>query len=270
MIHYRFFFFLLLVMGCIGCSKKMTEHVISTEKLPKIKDKELVATLDSLHEIKVKTFYTKLSVDYKDTTRDISFKTSIKNVTDSAVNAIITYARIPIFTAMVTTDTVLVVNKTDKCYTKASLGYIKENFGIDFSYANIEELILGKPIDYSMDQRYFVINNPYQYIISSHRKKERRRLERKAKDDILIFYTLNDQAKQIESMAVESPSDSTTVIIDYLTWQTINDIQVPKEVYIYIKTPKNHITVRLEYEKVEINEPQELIIIIPESYEICD
>ena len=25
-----------------------------------------------------------------------------------------------------------------------------------------------------------------------------------------------------------------------------------------------------KYEKVEINEPQELIIIIPESYEICD
>ena len=118
---YKYFFFFLFAFVWMGCAKKTTQHVISTEKLPKIKDKELIAVLDSLHQIKVKTFYTKLSVDYKDTTRDVSFKTSIKNVTDSAVNAIITYARIPIVTAMVTTDSVLVVNKNDKCYTKASL-----------------------------------------------------------------------------------------------------------------------------------------------------
>jgi hypothetical protein len=115
-----------------------------------------------------------------------------------------------------------------------------------------------------------VINNPYQYIISSHRKKERKRLERKAKEDILISYTLNNQATQIQSMSVESPSDSTTISINYFYWQTINNQQVPKDVYMNIKTPKNHITIRLDYEKVEINEPQELIIIIPESYETCD
>ncbi|MFM7301135.1 MAG: DUF4292 domain-containing protein [Crocinitomicaceae bacterium] len=267
---YKYYFFFLFAFVWMGCAKKTTQHVISTEKLPKIKDKELIAVLDSLHQIKVKTFYTKLSVDYKDTTRDVSFKTSIKNVTDSAVNAIITYARIPIVTAMVTTDSVLVVNKNDKCFTKASLNYIKENFGIDFNYGNIEELILGRPIDYSEEQKYFVVNNPYQYIISSHRKKDRRRLERKAKEDILIFYTLNDQATQIQSMSVESPSDSTNIILDYMSWQNINGIQLPKEVLIFINTPKNNISIRLEYEKVEINEPQELIIIIPESYEKCD
>jgi hypothetical protein len=266
----NFYLFLFISFSWISCSKKTTEHVISAEKLPKIKDKELISVIDSLHQIKPNTFYTKLSVDYKDTTRDLSFKTSIKIVTDSAVNAIITYARIPIVTAMITKDSVLVVNKSDKCYTKASLGYIRENFGIDFNYGNIEELIFGRPIDYTKDQKYFVINNPYQYIISSHRKKERKRLERKAKEDILISYTLNNQATQIQSMSVESPSDSTTISINYFYWQTINNQQVPKDVYMNIKTPKNHITIRLDYEKVEINEPQELIIIIPESYETCD
>ena len=39
---------------------------------------------------------------------------------------------------------------------------------------------------------------------------------------------------------------------------------------IQITTPRNKILVRLEYEKIEINEPQELIIVIPENYEKCD
>ena len=270
MTHFKYLIYFILLLSWVSCSKKTTHHVISTVKLPKKKDKELINVIDSLHAIMPSTFYTKLSVDYIDTNRDLSFKTSIKNVTDSALNAIITYARIPIVTAMVTIDSVTVVNKNDKCFTKASLSYIKENFGIDFKYGNIEELILGRPIDYMKDQKYFIINDPYQYIISSHRRKERKRLERKAKDDIIILYTLNDLANQIRSMSIESPSDSTFISIDYLSWQKNNEFHIPKEVSIKIKTPRNFLRIRLEYEKVEVNEPQELIIIIPESYEKCD
>jgi len=150
------------------------------------------------------------------------------------------------------------------------LSYIKENFGIDFNYGNIEELILGKPIDYSEEQKYSVLSNPHTYVISSRRKKTPGRLERDEKEEVLIFYTLNDQATQIQSISIESPSDSTSIIIDYISWQVINGIQVPLKAEIYIAMPQNKIHLRLEYEKVEINEPLELIIIIPESYEKCD
>jgi len=270
MILYRHCLFLLCAFTSISCAKKTIQDVVSSENPPKIKDKVLIAVVDSLSKIKTETFYTKLNVEYKDTTRDLSFKTSVKNVTDSALNAIITYARIPIVTAMITKDSVSIVNKNDKCYTRASLSYLKENFGIDFNYRNIEELILGKPIDYSEEQKYFVLNNPYKYVISSQRKKTRGRPERKGKGDILIFYTLNDQATQIQAISLESPSDSTNIIIDYNSWQVINGIQVPLKAEIYIAMPQNKIHLHLEYEKVEINEPQELVIIIPESYEKCD
>lgn len=269
----RSFNLLIALFGVVflfSCAPKTLGEIASTEKLPKKKDKELLEVLDSLSQVKPKTFYSKLAVDYKDTTRSISFKTSTKIVTDSAFNAIITYMKIPIVTAMITRDSVTVVNKRDKCYQKQTLSYIREMFGIDFSYRNVEELFLGRPLDYDVNQKYFVINNPYQYAVSTHKKKDKRRLDRKAKDDIIITYFLTPDGKNIRRTSVLSPSDSTEIIVDYTERELINTIRVPKKVEIEIKTPRNHMLVRLEYEKTEIDEPQELIIVIPDSYEKCD
>jgi hypothetical protein len=171
---------------------------------------------------------------------------------------------------MITKDTIKVVNRRDKCYVIQTLSYIKENFGIDFTYNNIEELFLGRPLDYNIDQKYFVINDPYRYQISSHRRREKKRFERKAKEDIIINYFLTNDAKELKKTTIFSPSDTTEISVDYLSFQAEKDIKVPKNVLIQINTPRNKIFVRLEYEKIEINEPQELIIVIPENYEKCD
>lgn len=268
-----------LLFSCFGLfwlsscnSKFVTEmnEALPVEKLPKMKDKELLETMDSLALIKANSFYSKLSVDYKDNTREISFKTSLKIVSDSAFNAIITYAKIPIVTMMITKDTLKVVNRKDKCYIIQTLNYIKENFGIDFTYKNIEELFLGQPLDYKINQKYFVINDPYRYHISSHRKREIKRFERKAKDDIIINYFLTNDARELKKTVISSPSDTTEITVDYLSFQRHKSIRVPEKLMIQITTPRNKILVRLEYEKIEINEPQELIIVIPENYEKCD
>lgn len=256
-----------------SCAPKFVsglDESLPLEKLPKKKDKELVETLDSLALVKPKSFYSKLSVDFKDTTREISFKTSLKIVSDSAVNAIITYAKIPIVTTMITKDTIKVVNRRDKCYVIQTLNYIKENFGIEFTYQNIEELFLGRPLDYNVNQKYFVINDPYRYQISSHRKREKKRFERKAKEDIIINYFLTNDAKDLKKTTIFSPSDSTEISVDYLSFQVDKGMKVPENVFIQIQTPRNKIFVRIEYEKIEINEPQELIIVIPENYEKCN
>jgi len=261
---------LLLSSMLFSCARKMTEEIVVAEKLQKRKEKELVAVLDSLALVKPKTFYSKLSVDFKDTSTNISFKTSLKIVTDSAVNAIITYAKIPIVTAMITTDSIIVVNKRDKCFERETLSYIKDKFGIDFTYQNIEELFLGRPLDYNVDQKYFVVHDPYNYSISSHKKRERKRLDRKPKEDIVINYILSKDAKELSKTTITSPSDSTEIIVDYNSRKLVKNINVPYEVVIQITTPRNVMYIKLEYEKVEVDEPQELLIIIPEKYEKCN
>ena len=50
----------------------------------------------------------------------------------------------------------------------------------------------------------------------------------------------------------------------------MKEMMVPEEVFIKIKTPRNTMFIQLKYEKAEIDEPQELIIVIPEKYEKCN
>jgi hypothetical protein len=264
-------FYLGIGLLLFSCAKELTDA--DRQKLPRQKAQDLVNVMDSLSHRKPDFFYTKIATDYSDTNQNISFKTSIRMVKDSAINALITYANIPIVNSIITNDTVKIVNKRDKCYITQSLGYIKDNFGVDFSYRNLEELILGMPLDYDTTQKYFQIHDPYNYTISSHKKRDIKRLDRndkEIKEDIIIKYFIADSLNGLKGMFIESPSDTTSIKVEYITREMVSSYNVPKEVYIVITSPRNQMRINMNYNKIEIDEPQPLHLVIPEGYEKCD
>lgn len=269
--YIKFVSFIGITLFLFSCAKKLTET--DREKLQRKKTPELIALMDSLSKNKPDFFYTKIATSFTDTNRHISFKTSIRMVKDSAINTLITYAAFPIINSIITTDTVKIVNKKDKCYIIQSLGYIKDNFGIDFNYKNLEELILGMPVDYDTTQKYFQIHDPYNYTISSHKKREIKRLDRNdkliEKEDVIVKYLLSDDLISLKGMYIESPSDSTSINVDYLTREIVDGYNIPREVFMRIKSPRNQMLIELKYDKIEINEPQPLFLVIPEGYEKC-
>jgi hypothetical protein len=265
---------LLFTAGIIllgACAKQMTDT--ERERLPRKKTRELVDLMDSLSHKKPLFFYTKIATEFSDTNTNINFKTSVRMVKDSAVYALITYAAIPIVNAMITEDSVTVVNKRDKCVILQSLSYIKDNFGVDFNFRNIEELILGMPLGYDTTQKYFQIHDPFNYTISSHKKRDIKRLDRQdknLKDEIIIKYFLSDSLTSLRGLFIESPSDSTSIRVDYLSRELVQKYNVPKEVYIVITSPRNQMRINLTYNKVEIDDPQPLHLVIPEGYGTCN
>jgi hypothetical protein len=261
------FLFLSILVAIVGCARKTTDVIVKVERK---KTNDLLFTLDSISTRKPDFVYTKWSTHFSDTAKSISFKTSIKILKDSAISALVTYARIPIYQSIVYKDSLKIVNKREKCYIERDLSYFKESFGVDFEYKNLEELILGLPIAYDTNQRYFQIHDPYEYIISSHRKTKIKRLDRKSKEDLVIKYFLNTDGSHLKATEIHSPSDTTTVFIDYLSRDFIDGYNIPKNVLIKISTPINIINIEISYDKLEINKPEEMIIVIPDGYEICD
>jgi hypothetical protein len=260
-----------LVLGLFSCAKKLTE--MDQVKLDRKKTSDLIAVMDIISHKKPNFFYTKIATSFSDTNRNISFKTSIRMVKDSAINTLITYASFPVINSIITKDTVKIVNKKDKCFSIQSLGYIKQNFGIDFSYTNLEELILGMPLDYDITQKYFQIHDPYNYTLSSHKKREIKRLDRneklQEKEDIIVKYLLSDNLTSMKGMFIESPSDSTSIQVDYTAREIVDGFSIPRNVLMRIKSPRNLMVLELRYDKIEINQPQPLFLVIPEGYEEC-
>lgn len=267
------FIILLLAFSCAkrpGADKK-------PEKVKRIKTNELVERLEFLSTQRTSTFYSKISSKYSDTTRSVSFKNSVRLIADSALNTIITYAAIPVVNGLITKDSLKVVNKREKCLIETPLSYIKETFGVDFSFRNIEELLLGLPLDFDTTLKYFQIHEPYRYVVSSHRKMKIKRLDKKGDrndkedDDIVFKYYLDSTAQFLDGIEIFSPNDTTTVRVTYADRQWIDSLYfMPHTVDIEIFLPRNNISLRMSYNKVEINQPQELYFIVPEGYEGCE
>jgi hypothetical protein len=226
------------------------------------------------------SLFTKVKSSYSDTSKSVSFKTTIRLMKDSFADVIITKMNLPVASALITTDSISIANKLQKCSIQKDLSYFKEIFQVDFNYQNLEELLLGLPLGFDTTQKYFQINDPFKYIVSSVKKKELRkelrnrnerpRNNRRNDDNNFVFvYQLAPDLKSIKHMILNSPSDSTSIEIDYLSRDSVDTYMLPNEVSVVIKTPRNRIVIDLDYGSTTVNEPQEILFTIPEGYEAC-
>lgn len=266
-LRFKYIFILFLIEGMFSCSKKIVGEI--PVKLDRKKTEELTQKLDSLSKQIPTTFYSKISTRYADTNQNLSFKTSVTILKDSVYSALVSYAGIPIINAFIDKDSLQFTNKKDKCYSKTTLLHLKEQFGVSFDFQNLQQLFLGLPLNYQSTAKYYQIHNPFDYILSNYKKREIRKLERKDWDDFIIKYYLNPDLKSLKKLVIENPKDNNFIVVNYLKYHFENGYNIPSEVFIDIKTYKNHIEVRLEYDKVEINEPQDIFFTIPENYDVC-
>ncbi len=268
------YFSFLTITACIcitlsSCAKKIIGEN-PQYKVERKRTSELIIVLDSLSKITPKTFYSKISTSYKDTNQEVSFKTSVRIIKDSVITAMITYAGIPFINSIITKDSLKFINKKDRCFVKTTLKILRQNLGVDFDYKNLQELLLGLPLGYNSQQKYYQIHDPYSYIVSSHRKREIKKMERKNFDDYILKYYFSNDTLGIKKIEIENNKDSTSIVVNYIKKKKIENLWVPDQVEIRISTKKNYIVIMLNYEKIELNQEQEIYFTIPENYEHCN
>ncbi|RFC54187.1 DUF4292 domain-containing protein [Brumimicrobium aurantiacum] len=264
----KYIFFFALALFFTACGTKKNAEVENTVKLPKVKEEVLINRLDSLSKQRPEHFYTKLSSKYSDSKYNVSFKTSIRMRTDSALHALITFARIPIYNTMVTPDTLTMVDKRNNCYMKEDMNYLKTTFGVDFKHENIEELILGMPIAWDSSIEYQQVKDPYNYVVSMLSKREIRKLD--GDDDVNVRYFMTEDTKSLKKMIIDSPQDSTTISVNYYEREMVNGYSIPLEGDITVDTPNDNLFINFEYNKTSVNDPRVLYLSIPSKYERCE
>lgn len=260
-------FFIVVIMSLlVSCASIKTDELV---RLPKKTTIQLRLAMDSIAGITFDSFYAKIATKYKDSAQNVSFKTSIRMKKDSVVHSLITYARIPVYSSLLTKDSIILVDKRDKCVVSESLDYLKKKFAIDIAFENVEEMIFGGPVAFNKEEKYFRVNDPFSYTLCSHRKRDIKKNERKEQREILNYYSLSEDLKSLKRQKIESPEDSTVIFIDYNSRQLIEGILMPKIVEVTIITPNQEIKVLLDYKKIRINENETIHFVVPESYEEC-
>jgi hypothetical protein len=260
---------LLSALSLISCSKKIGEAINNETN----GEEDWMFILDSLSKTKPDFFYAKMDSEFDGNNSHYNFKTSLRMVKDSAMNTLITFASVPIINAIITPDSASIVNKKDKCYQKESIDLLKSVVGVDFSYSNFEEIFLGLPIDFDSVRSYNIFTDGNQLLVSNFTKKEwKKRAHLNASEmgsEMYYTYKMNPKAKILEGMHIYSPMEEADINLNLEGRTEIEGFQIPVKTVLDIKVRNIKIFVQLDYNKAEVNQPQELVFKIPEGYEKC-
>ena len=266
------FLFLFILFLASSCAKKNLEVLIPPVIEFKIKDRVLAKTLDSLSLIKPKYFYAKIKIDYKDNYTDQSFKTSLKIVSDSALNAIVTKIGIPIANGLITIDSAKILIIPSKCIVNNSWDNFRDLLNIEIDYVNFENILLGRPLTDEINQKYFVGKEDYEFAVTNSRKESYLFLpgDTLPKSKLMLNYILTDDLKDLAETRIFSSNDSTQIQIQYVSRKVLAGYNLPNNTIISFSKPNYNLIIKLEYDKVEVNEKIEITFVIPDKYEACN
>lgn len=240
-----------------SCAKKMTE---GTGKLPSIQVENVVHVLDSISESVPDFLYAKISSKYADNKQSGNFKTSLKINKDSSVHLLMTYAGIPMLAALVTTDSVKISNKREKCNILEEISFLKNIVGAELTLKDLQGIFIGRPISFDKSKKYYLISENQYYVLSTN----------EASNENSISYFLTKDLSRIEKIELINLNEGINLSVTYLDYALVEGYLIPKNISADIKTKNNSISFSMTFDKVEVNVSKNMVIVIPESYEKCN
>lgn len=269
-------YFMTILLGFASFSCKTKVPGVVTKR---ISEKNLVAKLFENSAIDYDFFYTKINVEYKDSKKSQSFKSSVKMRVDSAFSGTISKGPIIAATYLINKDSVKSTNKMTKCYFTENLSYISSIIGVELEYEEFQNLIVGKPLYLDEDIHYKQVKDKlkHYYILSSHKKRKFKRidndklnLDKEKNNDIFIKYYLSPDSVNLVKMNIEIPGDTVRIDVNYEKSQLIDNFEVPELTTIKIVHPRDSIFLELNYSKVKINQPKTIKFSVPSTYVDCN
>ncbi|MEP7236857.1 MAG: DUF4292 domain-containing protein [Ferruginibacter sp.] len=211
----------------------------------------------SRNYIDFKTFNAKIKVQYQDSKgKNQDLTAIVRIIKDSAIWISLTASilNIEAYRALITKDSVIVLNKLDKEVQYRSLDYLQEVTEIPFDYKTLEDLLVGNPV--------FIDSNIVYY---------------KKTDNQILFSMVGVYFKNLLTLSSDNY---------YLTHSKLDDVDVSRSrtadltygdyenksgfnfsTYREITvSEKNKLDIRLNYKQYEFNKELSVSFNIPKNY----
>ncbi|MBI3134871.1 MAG: DUF4292 domain-containing protein [Bacteroidetes bacterium] len=255
-----------LILSLHSCHT--AEEVIDDQQQRRLNEKEAKELLFAKSQIPFYCFYSKVGIDFTDSNRSNSFKATVKMRVDSAFSGTLSVGPVIGASYLVTKDSVFFTDKMKNCYFKENFNYLTAIFGTEIEYQFFQALMLGLPLGLDEEIKYNYKHTRDYYILSSYKKKDLRRIEGE-EDAIFVQYYLNTTTHNLDRIAIQVPSDTVAIEIDYQNRIAYDSFMLPEQTHIKIVQPKDSILINLDFGSVKLNECKEIDINIPDSYVKC-
>lgn len=262
--------FVTLAFSLTISSCRTGKETTSTEQVKRLNDKEALDLLFSMEAIPFTCFYAKIGIELLDSSRSASFNATTKMRVDSAFSGTMSVGPIIGATYLVTTDSIFFTDKIKNCYFREHISYLTTVFGTEIQYDFFQALVLGLPLGLDEDIKYNIKQTRDFYVLSSYKKKDLRKIGEDEVGDIFVQYYINTETHHLDKIAIQVPSDTVTIDIDYQNRILYDNFYLPEKTKIKIVQPSDSIFIDLDYKNVKLNERKDIGINIPDSYVKCN
>jgi hypothetical protein len=172
---------------------------------------------------------------------------------------------------LITRDSVKMVVYVKKQYFKGDFNYINQLLNADLDFDLIQAALFGNSADFDDDDtkmKPVVDRENCHYLLSTERKRKLRRIT-SGQDSLkrsLQIMRLNPINFKIINNDFEDVSTNRSFHAKYDNFLASDSVFAPHNVNIEIKAEKK-IELKINYVRIEINQPQKLTLNIPKNYE---
>ncbi len=171
------------------------------------------------------------------------------------INAFLNLLRIKI-----TPERVQMYNKIDKTYFDGDFSLVEELLGVNLSFSNLENLLLGDSFfDYnsiSLEQ----VKDPKTYLLTPNNSQTA----------LNIFYKINPFYFKMDNQEISQPTKQIKLHVNYNKFQEIDKQLFPSEMNININDKQRITSIRLNLKSLSLNQPLRFPYKLPSGYKLLD
>lgn len=223
-------------------------------------------------ELKYDWLYAKADVEVLIDGEDHKLDIRIKAKRDSAMwISIQAVGLIDIAKLLITRDSVKMVVYVKKQYFKGDFNYINQLLNADLDFDLIQAALIGNSADFDDDDskmKPVIDRENCNYLLSTERKRKLRRISN-GQDSLkrsLQMMRLDPENYKIINNDFEDVATNRSFHAKYEKFHVSDSVFAPHLVNIEIKAEKK-IDLKINYVRMEINQPQKLTLNIPKNYD---
>ena len=233
---------------------------VLTSKNP-IKDlpiKELTKAI-SKNRVDFKKFRSRVKTTYNDGKRSQQVIANIRMEKDKAI-WISANMLVPIAKILITPEKVTFYEKFQKTFFDGDVTFINNQFNTNFDFEDIQNLLIGLPLEDLNRGKWEIISHPKYYILSPRSSKMEFRPT--------FFFDPSDLSLREQRFLVPGTIQSLT--IKYINYQQLEGEFLPREIEISLFDGLDLKRITLEYTRVDFPDQLSLPFKIPEGYKQID
>jgi len=244
------------IIGLLWCSILVScGSTTSATQLPKAKKRPVKFLLQQIekHHIDFSWFGTKAKMKFEHPEQKVSFAASIRMQKDSLIWMTVKKANVEGFRVRITPDWIEILDRQKSTYIKKPFSYIKEEFGLNLSFQDVQHLLIGNPVLYQNQIWNSGIKKGYNTLSTPTNQKE--------------VLTLLFHPKSYLLQELTGSQNNDLLSITYDTYETVGKEQIPtvKEVFIDSEQ-QGDATLKMTFYKMVLDEPQKVKFVVPSSY----